>query len=552
MLRPLALVLLFAASAQAQTADQFAQRGLDAYQAGAFAEGARLLTAALDAGARDGDLAYNAACAAALAGDADAAFRLLRLAPDLGFQNADLLQRDADLAGLHDDPRWPGAVARVARRAEADRRLWNGPAFRTPFADTLSVDERVAGLSRLWAEVKFNFANFDLVPDGLDWDSLYVATLPRVRGEVSTLDYYRVLQSVVARLHDGHTNVWLPPALADRATAQPGLGTRLVEGRVLIDKVRDPALARLGVEAGQEVVEVDGVPVHEYAAREVRPFVSSPTAIERDVWTYEYELLSGDAAAPVALTLRDAEGRQRRVAVPRLDNAAATALSGDPESPTPPPPFALDWLPGGIAHVRLAASGGPEAADQFLERFPEIAEAAGVVLDVRENGGGSGAVGYRVLCALTDAERLSTSAWRTRLYRPAYRAWGRGESTEGDAAPSFGCDDALDYAGPVVLLVGPRTGSAAEDLAVAFDLLGRGPLVGEPTAGSSGQPLSFSLPGGGSARVTAKRDLYPDGREFVGVGVQPAVVARPTVAGVRAGRDEALEAAVAAIRSTLP
>ena len=49
----------------------------------------------------------------------------------------------------------------------------------------LDEDQRVAGLSRLWSEAKFNFASFDLVPD-LDWDALYIATLPEVRAAAST------------------------------------------------------------------------------------------------------------------------------------------------------------------------------------------------------------------------------------------------------------------------------------------------------------------------------------------------------------------------------
>jgi hypothetical protein len=50
-------------------------------------------------------------------------------------------------------------------------------AFRTPFRENLSEDEKAAGLSRFWSEVRYNFANFDLVP-GLDWDALYLEYLP--------------------------------------------------------------------------------------------------------------------------------------------------------------------------------------------------------------------------------------------------------------------------------------------------------------------------------------------------------------------------------------
>jgi hypothetical protein len=35
------------------------------------------------------------------------------------------------------------------------------------------------------------------------------------------------------------------------------------------------------------------------------------------------------------------------------------------------------------------------------------------------------------------------------------------------------------------------------------------------------------LPGGGGARVCSKRDTYPDGGEFAGIGIQPDVVVDP-------------------------
>jgi C-terminal processing protease CtpA/Prc len=72
----------------------------------------------------------------------------------------------------------------------------------------------------------------------------------------------------------------------------------------------------------------------------------------------------------------------------------------------------------------------------------------------------------------------------------------------------------------------------------------RGTIIGEPTGGSTGQPLIFDLPGGGYARVCSKHDRYPDGKEFVGVGVQPNVVVHPNIADFRAGRDTVLLAAL--------
>ena len=77
----------------------------------------------------------------------------------------------------------------------------------------------------------------------------------------------------------------------------------------------------------------------------------------------------------------------------------------------------------------------------------------------------------------------------------------------------------------------------------------RGLIVGEPTGGSTGQPLVFKLPGGGTARTTSKRDRYPDGiKEFVGTGVIPDIVVERTIDDIRSGTDRALETAVEAIK----
>ncbi len=83
-------------------------------------------------------------------------------------------------------------------------------------------------------------------------------------------------------------------------------------------------------------------------------------------------------------------------------------------------------------------------------------------------------------------------------------------------------------------------------------MLKAGIILGEPTAGSTGQPLSFRLPGGGSGRVCTLQCRYADGREFVGVGVQPKIRVTPTVADFRAGKDTVLESAEAYLRGHAP
>ena len=84
---------------------------------------------------------------------------------------------------------------------------------------------------------------------------------------------------------------------------------------------------------------------------------------------------------------------------------------------------------------------------------------------------------------------------------------------------------------------------------MAFDSMKRGKMIGEATGGSTGQPLMITLPGSLMGRVCSKRDLYPDGKVFVGVGVQPDIKISPKVADVISGRDTVLEGALEYLKS---
>ncbi len=108
------------------------------------------------------------------------------------------------------------------------------------------------------------------------------------------------------------------------------------------------------------------------------------------------------------------------------------------------------------------------------------------------------------------------------------------------------------FLGPVVVLIGPETNSAAEDFVVPLHAAGRATIVGQKSRGSTGQPLQFSfLDGKIRGRVCTKRDTYPDGREFVGVGIIPDVEVNPSPADIIAGRDVILEKGIDVLKSNI-
>jgi hypothetical protein len=179
-------------------------------------------------------------------------------------------------------------------RAEAASRLWSVPAMATPYRERLTVEERLAGLTLFWSEARQNFVYFDHVPR-LAWDQVYMDYVPKVMAAQTTADYYRVMMQLAPLLQDAHTNIYPPKELQDAFYSRPPIRTRLMQDRVIVTEVMSVSLAQR-IHAGDEIVEIDGVPVRRYAEERVRPFASSSTPQDLDVRMYSYQLLGGDKA----------------------------------------------------------------------------------------------------------------------------------------------------------------------------------------------------------------------------------------------------------------
>ncbi|AIF46686.1 S41 family peptidase [Dyella japonica] len=443
---------------------------------------------------------------------------------------ADLLAKNHALDRLRDEPRYKAVIAALGRLDSQ----WRAPAIATTDTE-LDEAHRIAGLSLFWSEARYNFVHFELVPD-LDWNQAYVDFLPKVIAAKSLHDYYEVMMRFAPLLHDGHTSITPPATISNEFYARPAIRTAMIDGHVLVTEVCSPKLASQ-VRVGDEVVSVDGQDVRQYAQERVEPYASTSTPQDTLVHVYDYRLLQGDHRQPVTLGLKDAAGRLRQVRLSRENDPSVQV------APT------VDWrmLPDGVAYLAIHEFEDDDGVKAFERALPQILHAKGLILDLRRNTGGSDVVGAQILSYLTDRP-LQGSRSRTQEYAPVYRAdagpytaWNEWE------AGTFQMERAQRYHGPVVVLVGPRTYSAAEDFVVAFDALKRGTLMGETTGGSTGEPLQFKLPGGGTARICTKHDSFPDGREFVGKGIAPQITVAPTVEDIRAGRDPVIQRALAVL-----
>lgn len=434
---------------------------------------------------------------------------------------------------------------------------------RAQLPSTLAPEERVLGLSKFWKEAAYNFAFFQNVPH-LNWDSAYTAFVPKVLTANNDFEYYRQLQAFSALLQDGHTNVYLPQGIAAqrvrRSFGDIKLELKRFGQKAVVVNTSVPA-ARL-IPTGSEITHVDGMPVTDYISIHVRPYLSQSTHHVREDMAVDY-LLEGFLGDTLAIRFKRPDGTEKNLQLVRGINDNIAWQRNEVLKP-----FEFQMLPGGIAIFAVNRFDMPEVLDSVSKRVAALERAKGVIIDLRRNGGGSSEIAAGLLSYFTDADTLTGSRWRTRQHRAAHKAWGAfamqdtaDRSPEAEQARAYYLGKAWYEGGlmqfvnqvspgermgkmPLVVLQGHETASAAEDFLVMLSSLpGRAITIGQPSFGSTGQPVFFNLPGGGSARICAKQDTYPDGRPFVGVGIQPDIEVVPTVEDFIKGRDPVMEQA---------
>jgi C-terminal processing protease CtpA/Prc len=194
-------------------------------------------------------------------------------------------------------------------------------------------------------------------------------------------------------------------------------------------------------------------------------------------------------------------------------------------------------LPGGafqllsdrIAYLKLSSV---QAFD--IPRYLDIAKNTdGLIVDIRNYPSDFVvfALGSHLVYQLTNFARFTNGD----LSNPGAFYWTGPESL----TPKI-----PNYQGKIVILVDEVTVSQAEYTAMALRASPRAVVIGSTTAGADGNVSDVPLPGGLHTLISGIGVYYPDRRPTQQIGIQPDIIVKPTINGIRAGRDEILEAAI--------
>ncbi len=408
------------------------------------------------------------------------------------------------------------SFAVLGQAAEQPNNTWDG-----------TVEQKIMGLMTVWSEAKYNFPFFDQRPE-LNWDEKVRDYLPRVIAAEDIDSYYDVLCEFAALLKDGHTAVNRPGGPFNPANDWPPLEIQVVDRQYVVVRLEETEEIRNNnIYPGLEIVEVEGVPVGDYFQSQIVLFESRGTQ-HADEAINIYRLLLGPKNTKVKLKVKDVNGFERSIVLTR--NSATK--SGETFFPRlfewymTKSPIEIQNLDDNIVYIRISNFGSEQVVTDFTRRFDQIewTNVAGLILDIRFNPGGDDQFAWPII-GFFISDPIKSLIWRSPKYVPAYISWGIDPEWE----QGFIVDEYIKprvgkrFSGPLVILTGHSTYSTAEDFVIPFDFSDRAILVGETTAGSTGNPRRVPLAGGGNFRVVTLRTLYPDGADWVGTGVKPDV-----------------------------
>jgi carboxyl-terminal processing protease len=384
--------------------------------------------------------------------------------------------------------------------------------------------------------------HFDRSLGGLDWTALRARYEPLAVDAPDEPTFYRFLNQMLRELGQSHLEVSGPgsearakseelPPLANDAIGDPGITVRVIEDRPTISAVRVGSSAEhAGLRPGLVITHIGGWAVKSSVAapRALRPveerFYLRHAAARR---------LAGPAGSRVTLRYLDADDHPAEVVLVR-DPPREQAVRLGLLAPLYPDVRITQVGDVGVLGFNLFLSEGvlpkvERAIDGFRGRGIKA-----LVIDVRGNPGGQGAVAIPIAARLT-GKPLTLGTLQFRDFAQTFTA-----------APSIGVSPFL---GRIVIVTDEGTASTAEMFSAGLQEAGRALVVGDATLGAVLPSQVESLPGGAVIQYVVADFKTPKGVLLEGRGVQPDKRVIETRAALLAGRDPVLDAAMALARA---
>ena len=187
---------------------------------------------------------------------------------------------------------------------------------------------------------------------------------------------------------------------------------------------------------------------------------------------------------------------------------------------------------GYIYYGSFSSAIGESNLDEVLN---ELSICDGLILDIRNNGGGLLTLSDRIAARFTNEKVLT--GYLSYKTGPGHNDFSKPEPLYVEPAT-----DRVRWQKPVAVLTNRRAFSSANDFAGKMKQMPQAILIGDKTGGGSGLPFSSELPNGWSVRFSASPMYDPD-MNHTEFGIEPDIHVNMTSEDMQKGLDTIIETA---------
>lgn len=391
-----------------------------------------------------------------------------------------------------------------------------------------SREYRLLAAFRIWAVINYFFPYKEFMDK--DWDAVLREFIPKMEKAEDARGYHLAVAEMVTHIQDSHGFVNSTELKKLFGEAPPPFRIRMIEGKPTVTSLRSEKVSKAcNIEIGDVILEVDGEDAKVRMARYAKYKAASTP---QRLWYYAASrMLNGPDGSKASVKVQGVDGSVREIDVPRKSAywRGAPARSGE----------VTRLITDEIGYADLERLT-PAQVDGMFEEFKDT---KAIIFDMR---------GYPRGVAWSLAPRLAREPGKAAaLFRkpcitsPDAPAGAlKRETLAYTFTQHISRTDKRIYEGMTLMLIDERAISQAEHTGLFLRAANGTKFIGSPTAGANGDVTNFFVPGGVQIMFTGQAVMHPDGSPLQRVGLIPDVEVRPTIEGIRSGRDEVLEKAV--------
>lgn len=386
---------------------------------------------------------------------------------------------------------------------------------------------RQEAIDFVWTTVNERY--YDPKLNGLDWKAVRAQYEPRILAAKTDDEYWELLDKMTGELKDSHTRIHSPKFVMQQRNNEShslGVGFAELNGVIVVTSIHPQSDAFwAGARSGMTIKTINGepaLPLYQRLVSESRD-TSTPWARTRGAVR---KINSGDIDSVVSMTFMRSDATEIAATMKRRKFASPVEMTAR-------------TLPSGFGYIRFSGFNS-SLTDGILSEINKMKNTPGLIVDLRNNGGGSGAMVQRLLEQFFKEKQTGMTA-STRDGKPIKVFFmpiielepflkGVGENA---------------YTKPVVVLTNESSASASEIFSVIMKESGRATIIGQRTCGCLTAYMGLAdVPGGAQMAYSEVGYKTKNGTRVEGEGVTPNIEVKLTQEDILLNRDRVLERAV--------